>query len=270
MLYSRISSNQKLRKFLEKIRMVFGEINPQLHRFWQSIKSSKEHRKKSWSNTLVCRVLQGIWFHTKRKDGANTSSLWSPKRNCHSQGLLTGWRHRLLWHYYGFLQPPLAQYLFIICPDYILEMLIDLMNLIKENSFTLKKARSRWYPAETIMDADYADYIELLAITPTFAESLLYSPEQAAGGIGLHVYADKTEYMCFNQEGDISIVDGGSLKLVDKFTSVAASHLLKVTSIVMSLKAKQELHKIATSYIEQILKTTLHKMTTVWPLTLYL
>ena len=34
----------------------------------------------------------------------------------------------------------LAPYLFILCQDYILQMSID---LIRENSFTLKKTRSR-------------------------------------------------------------------------------------------------------------------------------
>ena len=38
----------------------------------------------------------------------------------------------------------LAPYLFIICIDYVLQTLIDLM---KENGFTLEKARSWWYPA---------------------------------------------------------------------------------------------------------------------------
>ena len=46
--------------------------------------------------------------------------------------------------------------------------------------------------------ADYADDIALLANTPTQAESLLHSPEWAAGGIGLHVNTDKTEFICFN------------------------------------------------------------------------
>ena len=48
----------------------------------------------------------------------------------------------------------LALYLYIICPNYIRQTLID---LIKENGFTLKKARNRQYPTENIMDADYAD-----------------------------------------------------------------------------------------------------------------
>ena len=36
--------------------------------------------------------------------------------------------------------------------------------------------------------------------------------------IGLYVNAHKTEYMCYNQTGDISTLDGTPLKLVDKFT----------------------------------------------------
>ena len=80
------------------------------------------------------------------------------------------------------------------------------------------KKRSRRYPAKTITDADYADDIALLANTPNQAETLLHSLERAAAGIGLHVNAHKTEYMCYNQTGDISTLDRTSLKLVDKFT----------------------------------------------------
>ena len=47
--------------------------------------------------------------------------------------------------------------------------------------------------------------------------------ERAAAGIGLHVIAHKTEYMCYNQIGDISTLDGTSLKLVDKFTYLGRS-----------------------------------------------
>ena len=49
-----------------------------------------------------------------------------------------------------------AQYLFMICLDYLLRTSID---LIKENDFTLKKSGSGRYPAETITDANYADGI---------------------------------------------------------------------------------------------------------------
>ena len=92
---------------------------------------------------------------------------------------------------------------------------------IRENGFELTKKRSRRYTAKTITDADYADDIALLANTPNQAETLQYSLERAAAGIGLHVNAHKTEYMCFNQAGDISTLT--SLKLVDKFTYLRSS-----------------------------------------------
>ena len=65
---------------------------------------------------------------------------------------------------------------------------------------------------------DYADDIARLANTPAQAESLLHSLERAAGAISLHVNADKTKYMCFNQRGNVSTLNGGPLKLVDKST----------------------------------------------------
>ena len=51
----------------------------------------------------------------------------------------------------------------------------------------------------------------ILANTPNQAETLLHSLERAATGIGLHVNAYKTEYMCYNQTGDISTLGGTSL-----------------------------------------------------------
>ena len=105
----------------------------------------------------------------------------------------------------------LAPYLFIICLDYVLRTSID---NIRENGFMLTKKRSRRYPAKTITDADYAD---------DQAETLLHSLERAAAGIGLHVNAHTTEFMCFNQKDDISTLDRTSLKLVDKFTYLGSS-----------------------------------------------
>ena len=106
----------------------------------------------------------------------------------------------------------LAPYLFIICLDYVLRISID---KIRENGFELTKKRSRRYPAKTITDADD---IAILANTPDQAETLLHSLERAAADIGLYVNAHKTEYMCYNQTGDISTLKGTPLKLVDKFT----------------------------------------------------
>ena len=63
----------------------------------------------------------------------------------------------------------------------------------------------------------------MMMIAPNQAKTLLDSLGQAAAGIGLHVNAQKTEYMCYNQTGDISTLDGTSLKLVDKFTYLGSS-----------------------------------------------
>ena len=109
----------------------------------------------------------------------------------------------------------LAQYIFIICQVYVLRKSID---KTRGNGFELTKKRSRRYPAKTITDADYADDIAILAITPNQAETLLHSLERAAAGIGLHVNAHKTEYMCYNQRGNITTLDGTPLKVVNKFT----------------------------------------------------
>ena len=114
----------------------------------------------------------------------------------------------------------LAPYLFIICLDYVLRTSID---KIRENGFELRKKISRMYPAKTITDADYVDDIAILANTPNQVETLLHSLERATAGIGLHDNAHKTEYMCYNQTGDISTLDGTSLKLVDKFTYLRSS-----------------------------------------------
>ena len=54
-------------------------------------------------------------------------------------------------------------------------------------------------------------------------ETLQYSLEWAAAGIGFDVNAHKTEYMCYNQTGDISRLSRCSLKLVDKFTYLGSS-----------------------------------------------
>ena len=114
----------------------------------------------------------------------------------------------------------LAPYLFITCLDYMLRTSID---KIKENEFELIKGWAIRYPAKKITNADYTDDVALLANAPAQAETLLHRLEWAAAGIGLHVNVHKTEYMCFNQTGDISTLNGSSLKLVDKFTYLGSS-----------------------------------------------
>ena len=59
------------------------------------------------------------------------------------------------------------------------------IHLTKENNFTLKKIRCSFVKAR---------------------------------GIGVYVKADKTQFMCFKQDGAISILSGKPLKLIDQFT----------------------------------------------------
>ena len=118
-------------------------------------------------------------------------------------------------------------YIYTCLLFYMLRTSIDSM---KENGFKLAKERSRRYPAQTIMNADYADDLALLANTLIQAESLLHCLKRAAISIGLHVNADKTEYMCFNQRGVISTLKGSPLKLVDKFASLGSSVSSTVSS----------------------------------------
>ena len=113
--------------------------------------------------------------------------------------------HRYVHAYIGYT---------LVCLDYVIRTSI---NKIRENGLEPTKKRSRMYPAKTITDADYADD------TAHQAETLLHSLERAAAGIGLNVNAHKTEYMCYDQTGDISTLDGTPLKLVDKFTYLGSS-----------------------------------------------
>ena len=65
---------------------------------------------------------------------------------------------------------------------------------MKENGFTLKKGKK-----QTIPSRNYADDIALLANTPTQAEYLVHSLEQAAGGVGLdlNVHEILAEKICY-------------------------------------------------------------------------
>ena len=117
-----------------------------------------------------------------------------------SKSSFTGWRHRILWHYYqysskGYISP-------ISVHNLPRQHTLNINWANERKWFYTKKVRSRQCTALTIMDTDYMDDIAHLATTPTQAESLLHSLKQAACNIGLHVNAGKMEYMCFNQKED--------------------------------------------------------------------
>ena len=91
----------------------------------------------------------------------------------------------------------LAPFICIICLDYVLRKALD-KNL--DLGFTLTKQKGRRHPAKTITDADYADDLAVLADYLKDATSLLHSVETTAREIGLYVNADKTEFICLNQD----------------------------------------------------------------------
>ena len=97
------------------------------------------------------------------------------------------------------------------------------VHLLKKNGFILKKARSKWYPEDTITNVEYTDDLVLLANTPVQAKSLLHSLEQAARVIDLYVNSGKTEFVYINQDDPISSSNDKSLKLVDQFIYLSSN-----------------------------------------------
>ena len=102
-------------------------------------------------------------------------------------------------------------------------MLRTSIDKIERKQFQANKGKKKKVLHKTITDGDDTDHIALLANAIAQAQTLLHSLERAAAGIDLHVNAHKTEYMSFNQTGDISTLNGTSLKLLDKFTYLGSS-----------------------------------------------
>ena len=210
--------------------MASEEIDPQPHKYWLSVESLKVYGQKSLQATILFVDFTKAFDSIHRGKMEQIQLAYSiPKETVAAITILyrnTKLKVRSLdgdTDYFnivaGVLQgDTLAPYLFIICLDYVLRTSID---KIKENGFELTKKRSRRYPAKSITDAEYA--ITILTNTHTQDETLLHSLEQAAAGIGLHINAHKTEYMCFNQTGDISTLGSSFLKLVEKFTYLRSS-----------------------------------------------
>ena len=211
--------------------MASEEIDPQPHKYWPSVESFKAYGQKTYRRHYYLSTLPRPSIPYRGKMEQILLAFGLPKetvvaitilyRNTKMKVRSPDWDTEFFDIVAGVLQgDTLAPYVFIICLDYVLRTSID---KIRENGFELTKKRSRRYPAETIIDADYADDIALLANTPNQAETLLHSLERAAADIGLHINAHKTEYMCYNQTGDITTQDGTSLILVDKFTYLGSS-----------------------------------------------
>ena len=120
----------------------------------------------------------------------------------------------------------------------------------------------------------------ILPNTPNQAETQLHSFERAAADIGHQVNAHKMECMCYNHTGNISTLDGTSLKLVDKFTYLGSSvsstekdidtWLTKVWTAIdrLSIKWKSDLtDKMKCSFFQAAVVSILLYECTTWTLT---
>ena len=108
----------------------------------------------------------------------------------------------------------------------------------------------------------------LLANTPTQPETLPHSLERAAASIGLHVNAEKMEYMCFNQRGNIYTLNGSSLKQVDKFTylrrSVSSTETDINTQLAKALTAIERLSAMWKSDLTDKIKQSFFQAAIIW------
>ena len=98
----------------------------------------------------------------------------------------------------------------------------------------------------------------------TQAKFLLHSLEQASGSMGLHVNAD----ICFNQKGDIYTLNGGSLKLVNKFTNLRSNVSSTKNDINTWLaKAWTAINRLSVTWKSDQsdkIKSSSHVHTTIW------
>ena len=132
----------------------------------------------------------------------------------------------------------LAPFIFIICLDYVLRKALD-KNL--DLGFTLTKQKNRRHLAKTITDADYADDLAVLADYLKDATSLLHSAETTAREIGLYVNADKTEFICLNQDTSdgMKSLNGKKISQADDFEYLG-SHIAS-TEHDIDIRSKKKL-----------------------------
>ena len=146
-----------------------------IHRIIEGIQT------KDLEATLL--FLQGIQFHTQRKYGANNFSIGFPKETLTTIMMLYKNTKVMVrspdrdTDFFDIVarvlqEDTLAPYLFIFSLNYALQTSMD---LITDNGFTLKKEKSRQYPAETMTDAEFIEDLAFLITTPAQAESQLHS-----------------------------------------------------------------------------------------------
>ena len=153
-----------------------------------------------------------------------------------SKSSLTGWRHTLFWHcnrYSAWV------YTCTIPVHNLPRLLTSNVNRFNERKcFTLEKPRSRQIP-HTNYHGHGLRWWHSASDKYTHPDQnpycIVWRKQQM--GLTFHINAEKSEYMRFNpnQRGNISTLNGGSLKLVDKFTYLGSSVSSTKNNISMRL-----------------------------------
>ena len=114
----------------------------------------------------------------------------------------------------------LAPYIFIIVLDYTMRQ--EIGNEPGIIGFKLDNKRSRQHKPAIITDFDFTDDIALVTEEINQAEEFLQRVQNSAARIRLHLNADKTEFICFNQEQEsvLNTIGNDKIKFMALSTSV--------------------------------------------------
>ena len=122
--------------------------------------------------------------------------------------------------------------------------------MAKDDNFgiTLHQQIGRHCPAIKLMDADFADDVALLSNTMNEAQGLLNTVESASESVRWAMNADKTKFMCYEQDSQIQSlksVEGKNLECVTNF-EYPSSWISTTSRYIASCKMKTwpALHKL--------------------------
>ena len=122
--------------------------------------------------------------------------------------------------------------------------------------FTLEQRRSCRHPAVKISDLDFADDIALILDQIEEAQNTLLRVEEAAAKVGLHLNADKTEAIIYNQDADeIKTRNGETIKNVGDFKYLGAW----IDDSVTDIKSRKAQAWVACNKLSKIWKSSLQK-----------